>query len=157
MQEYLNIMDKELLSQERRSLLATTIAAREVYLSTFDDLVNTIFDRNKIITGTLNRIGPEIAKDIEDVKLSIKATQDDIGPKLVASNKQSITFILLISSIAVLLGLGLAFLITCAVPNRSCASLKIYPAGPNRWLPLPVRFHPPVNPWPKVHRNRRHP
>jgi len=115
MQEYLNIMDKELLSQERRSLLATTIAAREVYLSTFDDLVNTIFDRNKIITGTLNRIGPEIAKDIEDVKLSIKATQDDIGPKLVASNKQSITFILLISSIAVLLGLGLAFLITRAV------------------------------------------
>mgnify|MGYP001946701806 CR=1 FL=1 len=115
MQEQLNIMDKELQNPKRRELLASTISARRVYLNTFNDLVSAVLDSNKIITGTLDRIGPEIAKKIENTKLSIKAVQDDLGPKLVASNKQSISFILIISSIALLLGMGLAFVITRAI------------------------------------------
>jgi len=115
MQEQLNIMDKELQNMKRREVLESIISAKDVYLNTFNDLVSTVFDSNKIITGTLDRIGPEIAYKIEDVKLSIKAMQDDLGPKLVASNKQSITFILIISSMALLLGMGLAFVITRAI------------------------------------------
>jgi methyl-accepting chemotaxis protein len=34
----------------------------------------------------LDRIGPEIAKKVEEVKLSIKAVQDEIGPRLQAAN-----------------------------------------------------------------------
>ncbi len=115
MQEQLNTLDKELQNPKRRELLASIIAAKEVYLNTFNDLVKNIFDSNEMITGTLDRIGPEIAMDVENVKLSIKAIQDDLGPKLVTSNQQSIHFILIIGLTAVLIGICLAFVITRAI------------------------------------------
>jgi methyl-accepting chemotaxis protein len=112
MQEQLNILDKDLKNPKRRDLLAAVITAREVYAGTFDDLVRTLSDRNKVISGTLDRIGPEITKDIEEVNLSYKSVQDELGPQLTASNQQSITLILVIGSIAVILGVGLTFVIT---------------------------------------------
>nr|NJM02040.1 chemotaxis protein [Desulfobacula sp.] len=112
MQEQLNLLDKDLKNPKRRDLLAAVITERKVYAVAFDDVVKTLLDRNKVVSGTLDRVGPEITKDIEDVNLSYKSVQDDLGPKLTASNQQSITLILVIGSIAVILGVGLTFVIT---------------------------------------------
>ena len=115
MQEKLAILDEELENPERRKMLSTIIEAKGQYVKTFDNLVNIIFDRNKIIIETLDRIGPLVAKDVEAVKLSIKKVQDDLGPKLVASNTRSVTVIIVIAVTALLLGSFLAFVITRAI------------------------------------------
>ena len=112
MQEQLALMDKEVQNPARRNMLATVIAARESYIKTFDGVVKDILDRNQVIKETLDRTGVEIADNTEDLKLSIMTAQNELGPKLVASNQQSITLILVIGSIAVILGVGLTFVIT---------------------------------------------
>ena len=50
------------------------------YLKAFGQVVEAIYDRNKIVKNTLDKIGPQVAGLVEDVKLSIKAEQDELGP-----------------------------------------------------------------------------
>ncbi|MDM8551016.1 methyl-accepting chemotaxis protein [Desulfobacterales bacterium HSG2] len=114
MQKELNILDKELENQDRRRMMAAVTEAKNDYTRTFDSLVSIIFDRNKIIRETLDRIGPEIAKHVEDVKLSIKAEQDDFGPRLEASNSQRVSQIVIL----ILAAIGFGILI-CAVMTRA--------------------------------------
>lgn len=127
MHKYLNVLDRELQNPTRRKLLAEVIEAKKLYQSTFDQLVSIIVDRNKIIDGTLDRIGPVIANNVEDVKLDIKAVQDELGPQLVASNRASITMIIIISVVALLLGIFLSLTIAKGITgplNRIINSLS---------------------------------
>ncbi|SHJ29129.1 methyl-accepting chemotaxis protein [Desulfatibacillum alkenivorans DSM 16219] len=112
MQEALGILDRELDNPERREMLAAVAAAKNQYITAFDKLVQVIKERNGIIADSLDRIGPEVAQDIEDVKLSIKEVQDELGPKLVASNKKSLSLIVIVGAGAILGGLLLALVIT---------------------------------------------
>ena len=41
-----------------------------------------ILQRNDLITGSLDRIGPEVASVIEEMKLASKAKQDALGPQM---------------------------------------------------------------------------
>lgn len=115
MQDNLNVLDKELQNPDRRKMLATVMESKKAYTKTFDDLVVTILKRNEIIKGTLDRLGPEIAKNVEDVKLDIKGVQDKLGPELAASNSRSITIISIVGIIAIFLGAFLAFIIARAI------------------------------------------
>jgi methyl-accepting chemotaxis protein len=112
MQEQLDILDKELQNPDRRKMLTTVIAAKGDYTKTFNDLTTIIYERNDIIKNTLDRIGPEIARDVEDVKLDIKATQDELGPKLAASNSRSIAIIIGVGLVALAVGVFLMIIIT---------------------------------------------
>ncbi|MFT7694490.1 MAG: two-component system sensor histidine kinase/response regulator, partial [Candidatus Latescibacterota bacterium] len=56
-------------------------------------------------------LGPEIARDVENVKLDIKGVQDTIGPKLQAQNKFSIYLVTIVGSLALIIGLVLMFII----------------------------------------------
>ncbi len=105
-------LDKHLENPERRRLLEETVDQDHEYHEAFNELVALIFERNKIITGTLDRIGPEIATAVEDVKLDIKSVQDELGPKLVASNHRAEIIVGIVGGIALLLGAFLAFIIT---------------------------------------------
>jgi methyl-accepting chemotaxis protein len=118
MVRFLTILDTELENANRRQLLASIVNSQKVYLQTFDKLVTIIFNRNKIISGTLDTIGPHIAANVEDVKLSIKGTQDEIGPRLQASNQRAVKTILWVSLFGVVVGIALIFLITRSVLNQ---------------------------------------
>ena len=68
-----------------------------------------------------------MAKNVEDVKLSYKAVQDDLGPKLQASNNSSKLLITIIGIAALLIGAFLAYLITRGITgalNRIIAGLN---------------------------------
>jgi methyl-accepting chemotaxis protein len=110
--ERFDILKKEIENPHRRELLKTVTEAEAIYTKAFERVVAVIFDRNKIITETLDRIGPVVAKNVEDVKLSIKAVQDDLGPKLQASNNSSVMLITIIGILALLMGAFLAYIIT---------------------------------------------
>ncbi len=111
----LDVLDRELQNPKRRELLKKIQDAQVSYSKAFDDLVMTILTRNDIIDNKLDRIGPQIAGYVEDVKLDIKKVQDEIGPRLQASNTKAVTIILVVSVISALLGVGIVFSITRSV------------------------------------------
>lgn len=108
----LKILEEQIQNPERMALLHKIDAEDNAYITGFKDLVSIIHDRNKIITGTLDRIGPEIAKAVEEVKLDIKAEQDSIGPILQSHNTNSEIKIIVISIVAILAGGIIVALIT---------------------------------------------
>jgi methyl-accepting chemotaxis protein len=115
MVEHLNALDQSLRNADSRQIIKETMADQQAYASTFEEVVGLITSRNTIIKETLDRIGPEVAQEIENVKLSIKEEQDALGPKLQASNKRAVLFILSFGLIAILFGVLVALAITRAI------------------------------------------
>ncbi len=115
MVNYLNILDKELENPKRRKMLASIVSIEKIYLEAFNSLVMIIFDRNTIINETLDKIGPDIAFAIEDVKLSIKDVQDKIGPRLQGSNQRAVRTILFVSLCSLVVGIVLVVFISRSV------------------------------------------
>ncbi|ETR68603.1 MAG: methyl-accepting chemotaxis protein [Candidatus Magnetoglobus multicellularis str. Araruama] len=125
MHEYLDTLDKNLENPNRRKLLSIVEESQKIYESTFGDLVDVIFERNKVIKNELDKIGPEIAKHTEDVKLSIKAVQDKLGPLLVASNQRSIVVIIIVSILAVFIGSVIATWIRKTIQTGLAKALEV--------------------------------
>ena len=112
---------------ENKSSLKKIMDGSRQYHKAFNELSALIFKRNDIISGTLDRIGPEIAKAVETVKLDIKGEQDKLGPELVASNHRTLLLVGILSAIALLLGAFLAFIITRGITgplNRVISGLN---------------------------------
>lgn len=117
MQEKLDVLDNELRNQTRRKLRDEVQEAKEVYLSTFGELVNVINDRNDIQKNQLDVIGPAVASNVEDLKLNVKEKQDELGPMVQASNQRAIVLILVIGIVAILLGVLFAVIILRSIIN----------------------------------------
>jgi len=112
MESHLDKLKEYLQNPERVKLLHKIDENNNEYHTNFKTLVQLIFKRNKIITNTLDRIGPKVAGAVEDVKLDIKKVQDEIGPRLQASNTQAKFMILLFSIVALASGITIVFFIT---------------------------------------------
>lgn len=115
MEEYLGILDSELQNPERRRMLGVIKQTEREYVEAFDELYMLIFQRNSIISDQLDKMGPRIAANLEEVKLSIKAVQDEIGPRVQSSNDSAITIIIVVSVLGVIIGVVLVFFITRSV------------------------------------------
>jgi len=113
--ENLAKLDKELQDSERRSLLDSIKQNQELYQTTFAGVVGDVNERNNIVRDTLDKIGPSVAQNLNEVKLSIKAEQDRLGPQLQASNLRAVQIIVIVSLIAVLVGVLLAYFITRSI------------------------------------------
>ncbi|MDG4721254.1 MULTISPECIES: methyl-accepting chemotaxis protein [Thalassospira] len=89
-------------------------------------------ERSNLVTNTLDRVGPAVAAEIEDLKLEIKAEQDEIGPRATKAAKDSMTVVKIISAIAILMGIGAAWAIGTGIsrPIRLItASMNALAAG----------------------------
>jgi len=95
----------------RRALAEEVIALAGGYTRTFSEVYNTIEQRNGVIRGTLDRIGPLVASLSEDTKLRIKGLQDELGPRAQNSIRWAEIAVLVVAVIAVVLGVGAAFVI----------------------------------------------
>lgn len=126
MDEYIEILTKELQNPEFRNSLQLVQEAKALYFSTFDRVVEIVFDRNnQIITGTLDRLGPSIAKNIEEVKLSVKKDQDELGPKVQAANERAVTLIVIVVCIAILIGMAATWLIARGITGPLGQALQL--------------------------------
>ncbi|MCG8568506.1 MAG: methyl-accepting chemotaxis protein, partial [Spirochaetes bacterium] len=83
--------------------LSEVVENREIYITSFNQLVEVIWERNDIINNSLDVMGPQIAKEVEDVKLSVKADQDALGPKLQSSNNIAVIIIVGVSFFALII------------------------------------------------------
>jgi methyl-accepting chemotaxis protein len=108
----LSALDKEMQVAQRKEQLGGIQSTQKKYLAAFKELSDVIFARNKIVTETLDQIGPEIAKTVDDVKLNIKSEQDLLGPQLQANGRRSVAVIVSVVIAALLAGVMLSFIIT---------------------------------------------
>lgn len=86
-----------------KRLLDIISQSTEKYQSAFSELADTIKQRNEIIASGFDKIGPLIAKQVEDVKLSVKADQDTLGPKVLAKSQRATTTIFTLSLISIVI------------------------------------------------------
>jgi methyl-accepting chemotaxis protein len=100
---------------ERKKLLADIELKEPQYVQAANELHALIVERNTLVSGTMAPIGNKIVSDVEDLKLAYKAEQDEIGPRLVASNHQAVTTILTIAGVATLVAALLATFITLGI------------------------------------------
>jgi methyl-accepting chemotaxis protein len=107
--ERVRVLDQNLNNLERRRLLADFIKAKESYAKALDDINAIIVERNKVISGTLDRIGPLVAEATEEVKLSVQKDQDILGPKVRAENETVQATILWVSVGAIIAAIVLSF------------------------------------------------
>ena len=107
----LNIINREIQNRERKEQLREAISLIGKYQNGVESIFQIIKDRNEIISNKLNKIGSNIAKLAEDVKLSIKEDQDKIGPKVSSLNKNIMQISLIVSIIIILMVMVLGFLI----------------------------------------------
>ncbi|MBK5965223.1 chemotaxis protein [Thiocystis minor] len=114
----LSEMGATLQNPQRRSWLDEAVRYKSEYKTAFDRAVQLVKDRNRLVTETIDVLGPKFAADIDEVKLSYKQEQDVIGPQVQASNDRAILMISILSAIALLLGVGIAWLIIRAVMGQ---------------------------------------
>jgi len=110
-------LNRNLQNKKRRALLADVQKDLPIYEGTFFKLRDLIYKRNKIIKGELDRIGPQVAKYAEDVKLSVKKDQDALGPIVQATAESTLSQQMIIGVVSMILTLAMVFLITRAMQN----------------------------------------
>jgi methyl-accepting chemotaxis protein len=71
--------------------------------------------REKIVNGTLDRLGPEFAAALEDAKLALKTRQDELGPEVESANFWAVIIISIIVLGAVAAGIVLSVMITRSI------------------------------------------
>tara|TARA_R110001583_G_scaffold27381_5_gene97956 strand:+ start:2838 stop:4844 length:2007 start_codon:yes stop_codon:yes gene_type:complete len=111
MQNSLDILNTELENPQRRNWLAEVEKMKTVYVEASSQVATIIFDRNDVIKEHLDIIGPQVASSVEEMKLLVKAEQDELGPKVQAQNENGILVIIIISLIAVFVASLLALII----------------------------------------------
>jgi len=118
--EQLDILEKGLQNPERRRLLAGVIDNQKKYAAVFNQVVTTIFDRNKEIAH-LDAVGDQIGTEVETLKLSILNAQEELGPKVKAANDQAISIISILAIAAVVIGvLAALFIIRGILRQLGC-------------------------------------
>lgn len=116
-QEHLDVLDVELQNVERRKLLEDFKSYRDTYIKTVDELSELVVSRNSIIKKQLEKLGEDMAKDIESTKLSAKNKQDILGPALKSRNEFLVILIVIIAVAAVLIGIFVVIFISISILN----------------------------------------
>jgi methyl-accepting chemotaxis protein len=111
MESPIGALIKTLVAPKRQTLLANVQKAKQDYLGNFNRLVEVVRDRNQVVENTLDRLGPEIAAETENIKLSVMNDQNTLGERIQKSNVRSVKIILMVSAFAVILGIGLSIFI----------------------------------------------
>ncbi len=78
---------------------------------------NIIIQRNKLITGTLDKIGPTVASTLESMKLEVKKEQDILGPKTTQSMASGVQVTIGLAIISILMGALSAWFIGGRISN----------------------------------------
>lgn len=117
-QEQLEILETELQNSSRRRMLEEVMSEEKDYSGAFSNLVGIIHERNNVISNGLDVLGVAMAQDVEDIKLSVLAEQDVLGPKVQAANEQAEMIIIVLAVIAIVLGVFIAILIIRGILNQ---------------------------------------
>jgi signal transduction histidine kinase/CheY-like chemotaxis protein len=113
---------------------------RRTYARAFENVHDVITTRNNIITNQLDAIGPQVADDVEQLKLAIKAKQDLLGPLVEQEINQAVSVVSGVALVSVLFGILAAWVIGIGVSRqvRSMAATMKELAGGNMDVDIDV-------------------
>jgi methyl-accepting chemotaxis protein len=89
-EEFLNNMNGLLNDSRRLQLLSLTGELVGEYEDAFEQIYRSLQNRDDLVDNQLDVLGPEIAQDVDEVKVSLIAEQDELGPRLQANNRRTI-------------------------------------------------------------------
>jgi len=92
-------------------MLKEFIDARTIYLNAFNNLVEVITTRNELINNEMLPLDTKIADISEQIKLSLKDSQDTLGPLVQQRNDEGLVTVILTSIIALILTVLMAWII----------------------------------------------
>ncbi len=118
MEEYLSILDAELQNPTRRALLEQVRTFSGEYFKGFEKMVEAIYARNGRTENGLDKIGPNVADLANQVKLSVQADQDALGPKLQRQMYLAGTVVVIVSIVAIVAAVLTALLIVRSVMKQ---------------------------------------
>lgn len=100
-------LDAELQDSQRRIVFGQLKTYLAAYIAAFEDIKSTVEQSNDLVNNTLNIIGPVVAEQVEQVKLSVKDQQDQLGLQVQTETKFSVT---LVATLAIISSFGAIFL-----------------------------------------------
>lgn len=107
-------LERMTTNPNQRATLREFRTAMEAYIQALDQVDAVTTERNRALEE-MHRIGPVIAAATEEVKLSVIADQDALGPRLQAENERTVQMVIWISLAAVLAGIFLSWLLVRVV------------------------------------------
>ncbi|MBR9827630.1 MAG: methyl-accepting chemotaxis protein [Oceanospirillales bacterium] len=110
----LNQLERMVTNLSQRAALREFRSAMDAYAEALDEIDSVTRERNAALSE-MHRIGPVVADATEEVKLSVIADQDELGPRLVAENQQTVQLLIWVSLAAVLTGIFLSWLLVRVV------------------------------------------
>lgn len=113
MEQELRTAGAELAGQapELEGLLARALE----YSSGAGEVAAAVAERDGVVTGELDRIGPIVASAAEEVALSVKRDQDSLGPQLQGEAFQARATITVLFAAALLAGCAIAYVLTRSI------------------------------------------
>jgi methyl-accepting chemotaxis protein len=95
--------------------------------------------RDQIVTDTLDTIGPMVAENLEDLKLTVKHEQDQIGPRAAKAASQAVIITAIVAGVALILGVFAAWKIGSGIsrPIQQITDAMKELAGGNKQTDIP--------------------
>jgi methyl-accepting chemotaxis protein len=126
---------------ERKTKAQKNLADAKLYIDSFNQMAKATSGRNSIYNGTMTQIGGEVAQLVSDIHETYVKDQVDLGTTLKGSSQTAIRTMLIISLIALLLGIGFAVFLTRAItgPVRKTAAFAETMANGDFTTKLDVR------------------
>ena len=110
---------------QRKELLQDFTEAREAYLAAFEQMVLTIEQRNALIAEQVQPLDQSIADVSEQIKLSLKADQDKLGPSVQSKNAATIRAVWFGSLLTVGVAALIAFLFVRKINSEMKARIEM--------------------------------
>ncbi|MDG4721253.1 MULTISPECIES: methyl-accepting chemotaxis protein [Thalassospira] len=131
-----------LIRPERISVATEAGKNLKVYQETFEQVAALPASdpaRADLVTNKLDKIGPVVAGELEQLKLVIKSEQDEIGPRATKAAEQSTLITEILSGLAIVLGAAAAWLIGKGISNpiRAITDAMNELAGGNKQTDIP--------------------
>ena len=111
----LRVLVGVLRTPEQRKILVAVRKKAKAYLDTASRLVKVVKERNAAIQGSLDKLSPQIAAQLAQVRQSVQDEQETLGPNLEASNDRTLGIVMTVGVISVLVGILAAVLITRSI------------------------------------------
>ncbi|WP_255555660.1 HAMP domain-containing methyl-accepting chemotaxis protein [Enterovibrio paralichthyis] len=111
----LNNLKRLLVSPEESQMVNEFANAHASYIAALRKTADIIQNRNKRISDTLDVIGPQVTTNFNDFKDSIRNAQDLLGPEAQSDSETAVQTVIIVSCIAILVGMLLSVLVTRAI------------------------------------------
>ncbi|ESP94084.1 MULTISPECIES: HAMP domain-containing methyl-accepting chemotaxis protein [Pseudoalteromonas] len=108
----LNTQATQLLQQSQTGQYQRFITPLEAYQAGLEEVYQVIIKRNTEITQSLDKIGPDVAAQVENIKLDIKASQDELGPIVQAASANAKFIVITLALLIIVCGVFFSWFIS---------------------------------------------